>query len=229
MLAEDQKVFIRDHLGPAFAKTNLKTKLIVYDHNCDKPAYPLTILDDPEAKAFVDGSAFHLYGGDISALSTVHDAHPDKNLYFTEQYTNINGEFAGDFMWHVKKMHIEAPRNWAKNVLEWNLASDPTTSIHTPGGCTVCLGAITIDGDSIARNAAFYAVAHSSKWVPDGSRRISSTLPQDLSNVAYLTPSGETVLLALNESESEKQFILAIKGKTISLSLPARTVGTWKF
>ncbi len=229
MLAEDQKVFVRDHLGPAFAKTNLQTKLIVYDHNCDKPEYPLTILDDPATKVFVDGSAFHLYGGDISAMTVVHDAHPDKHLYFTEQYTNINGKFEEDFMWHVKAMHIEAPRNWAKNVLEWNLAADPTASIHTPGGCTVCLGAITIDGDSITRNAAYYSVAHSSMWVPGGSTRISSTVPEGLSNVAYLTPSGKTVLLAINESDTEIQFLVAKNNKTFSLRIPARAVGTWRF
>jgi len=229
MLAEEQKVFIRDHLGPTFESASLETKIIIYDHNCDKPEYPLTILADEEAKSYIDGSAFHLYGGDISAMTKVHDAHPDKDLYFTEQYTNINGDFAGDFMWHTKSLHIEAPRNWAKNVLEWNLASDPTASIHTPGGCTVCLGAITIDGDSITRNAAYYSVAHSSKWVPDGSARIASTLSEELPNIAYLTPSGKTVLLAINEDETDKSFQVSLNEKTLTLHLPARTVGTYSF
>lgn len=229
MLAEDQKVFVRDHLGPAFAKTTLGTKIIIYDHNCDKPEYPLAILDDPVAKAFVNGTAFHLYGGDISAMTEVHDAHPEKHLYFTEQYTNIEGEFAVDFMWHAKSLHIEGPRNWARNVLEWNLAADPSASIHTPGGCTVCLGAITINGDSITRNAAYYSVAHSSKWVPDGSTRIASTLLEGLANVAYLTPSGKTVLVAINEDDTEKDFLVVVNNKALSLSLPARTVGTYKF
>jgi len=229
MLAEDQKVFVRDHLGPAFANASLDTKIIVYDHNCDKPAYPLTILNDAAAKAFVDGSAFHLYAGDISAMTTVHDEHPDKHVYFTEQYTNINGSFADDFMWHAKAMHIEAPRNWARNVLEWNLAADPTASIHTPGGCTVCLGAITLNGDSIVRNAAYYSVAHSSKWVPDGSIRIASTSSEGLSNVAYLTPFGKTVLLAINEEEIEKRFQVVVEDRALEFSLPAKTVGSWRW
>ncbi len=229
MLAEDQKIFVRDHLGPAFAKTTFDTKLIVYDHNCDRPDYPMTILEDPAARELVDGSAFHLYGGEISALTSVHDAYPDKHLYFTEQYTDTNGNFADDFMWHAKSMHIDAPRNWSKNVLEWNLASDPTASIHTPGGCTVCLGAVTIDGDSITRNAAYYSVAHSSKWAPDGSTRIASTLPVGLPNVAYLTPSGKTVLVAINEEQSPKTFQVSINNKTTFLTLPAQTVGTFKF
>ncbi|MGK4567479.1 glycoside hydrolase family 30 protein [Flavobacterium sp. 3HN19-14] len=87
MEAKDQLIFVKKHLGPAFAAAKINTKIIVYDHNCDKPQYPLEILNDPEAKKYVDGSAFHLYGGEITALSKVHDAHPDKNVYFTEQWT----------------------------------------------------------------------------------------------------------------------------------------------
>jgi glucosylceramidase len=84
MTAVDQTNFIKNNLGPAFAAANIKTKIIIYDHNCDKPEYPISVLNDPAAKAFIAGSAFHLYGGDISALSTVHSAHSDKGLYFTD-------------------------------------------------------------------------------------------------------------------------------------------------
>ena len=62
MLAPDQAIFIKDHLGPAFKKAGINTKIIIYDHNADKPEYPISILDDPEAKKYIDGSAFHLYG-----------------------------------------------------------------------------------------------------------------------------------------------------------------------
>ncbi len=125
MTAEQQRDFIKNNLGPAFQAANITTKIIVYDHNCDKPDYPLTILNDPAAKAFVDGSAFHLYAGDISALSTVHSAHPDKHVYFTEQCTSSTGGFEGDLKWHVKNVIIGSMRNWSRNALEWNLANDP--------------------------------------------------------------------------------------------------------
>jgi len=104
MLAEQQAEFIKNNLGPAFAKANIKTKIIVYDHNCNKPEYPLTILNDPKALPFVAGSAFHLYEGDISALSKVHDAYPNKDLYFTEQYTGSGSSFESDLKWSVKML-----------------------------------------------------------------------------------------------------------------------------
>ncbi|MDP2058714.1 MAG: glycoside hydrolase, partial [Flavobacteriaceae bacterium] len=79
MTAEQQIDFIKNHLGPAFKNANISTKIIVYDHNCDKPEYPITVMNDAAAKSFVAGAAFHLYAGNISALSTVHNAHPDKD------------------------------------------------------------------------------------------------------------------------------------------------------
>lgn len=81
MEAAEQADFIKHHLGPAFRAAGLNTKIIIYDHNADRPDYPLAILADADARAFVDGSAFHLYGGDISALSQVRIAHPDKHIY----------------------------------------------------------------------------------------------------------------------------------------------------
>ena len=72
MTAAQQTDFIKNDLGPAFNEAGITTKIIIYDHNCDHPDYPITVLSDAAARAFVNGSAFHLYAGDISALSTVH-------------------------------------------------------------------------------------------------------------------------------------------------------------
>src|SRR5690242_16811533 len=93
MTADQQAAFIKTNLGPAFEQAGLNTKLIIYDHNCDHPDYPITVLNDAAARPFINGSAFHLYAGDISALSTVKAAYPDKALYFTEQYTPSTGSF----------------------------------------------------------------------------------------------------------------------------------------
>src|SRR5690606_31022119 len=113
---------------------------------------------DADARQYVDGSAFHLYGGDISALSQVRNAYPDKNIYFTEQWVGAPSNFSGDLQWHIETLIIGATRNWSRNVLEWNLAADPNNDPHTNGGCTACLGAITIGGSNITRNVAYYII-----------------------------------------------------------------------
>lgn len=226
MEAKAQADFIKKALGPEFQRAGIKTKIIVYDHNADRPDYPIDILNDPEAKKYVDGSAFHLYGGEISALSKVHEAHPDKNIYFTEQWVGGPGKFDEDLKWHVSTLIIGATRNWSRNVLEWNLAADPAYQPHTVGGCTTCLGALTISPD-VSRNVAYYIIGHASKFVPANSVRIESNLIDGLPNVAFLRPDGKKVLIAMNLDKSEKRFNISDEGRSITLSLPAGAAGTF--
>ena len=82
---EDQKVFIRDYLGPQFDRQGIATDILLFDHNCDRPDYPIAILEDPKAASYAAGSAFHHYMGDLSAMTQMHDYRPDKDIYFTEQ------------------------------------------------------------------------------------------------------------------------------------------------
>ena len=160
MEAADQTLFVKNHLGPAFQSAGIKTKIIVYDHNCDRPDYPLTVLGDAVANAFIDGSGFHLYAGDISAMTQVHNAYPNKNIYFTEQAITTYGTFSSDLNAHVNSLIVGATRNWSRNVLEWNLASDPSNGPQTTVGCPMCIGALTITPSSITRNVSYYIIAH---------------------------------------------------------------------
>jgi glucosylceramidase len=227
MLSADQATFIKNHLGPAFKTTGIKTKIWLYDHNADHPEYATSILDDPDAKKYVNGSAFHLYAGPIEALSNVHDAHPDKHVYFTEQWIGAPGNMKTDLNWHVKTLMIGATRNWSRTVLEWNLAADPNQKPHTPGGCDRCLGALTIDGNNVTRNPAYYNVALISKFVRPGSVRIESDTSETLPNVAFKTPDGHIALVVLNTSESARTFSVQQGAKLIQTVLPAGAVGTY--
>jgi glucosylceramidase len=231
MVAPAQAQFIKQSLGPIFRRNSITTKIIIYDHNADHPDYPITILKDPDAKQYVDGSAFHLYAGSIDALSSVHDQFPDKNLYFTEQWVGAPGNLKGDLVWHVKNLIVGASRNWARTVIEWNLAANSKLEPHTPGGCTQCLGAITIDGNVIAspRNPAYYVIAHAAKFVRPNSIRIGSNVVSGLSNVAFQrSDDNRRVLVVVNENNSGKQtFQIQCGGKVYDTSLNGGSVGTY--
>jgi len=227
MSSLQQAEFIKNHLGPAFQAATINTKIIIWDHNCDNPNYPITILNDAAAKPYIDGSAFHLYAGEIGVLSGVKAAHPDKNLYFTEQWTGANGSFDGDLKWHLKNVVIGSMRNWSKTALEWNLANDPFYGPHTPGGCTECKGALTINASVVTRNVGYYIIAHASKFIPAGSVRIASTTGVSLHSVAFVRPDGKKVLIVLNDSGSSTSFNIKYKGKWAATELPGATVGTY--
>jgi glucosylceramidase len=229
MSATEQADFVKNYLGPAFQAAGITTKIIIFDHNCDHPNYPITVLNDADARQYIDGSAFHLYGGSISAMSAVHNAYPDKNVYFTEQWVGGSAavdHFAVNLKWHMKNLIIGAPLNWSRNVIEWNLASDPHYQPHTQGGCSTCLGALTI-GTSIRRNVSYFIIAHASKFVKSGSVRIGSPIVANLPNVAYKTPEGRKVLIVLNEGSTTQSFNIKFGDKYVTTSLETGSVATY--
>jgi glucosylceramidase len=228
VFADEEGAFIGKALGPTFAKAGVKTKILLYDHNPDVTSYALSILGDPVASQYVDGTAFHLYGGDASGFDVVHDAFPNKNLYMTEQ--SINSRPSGPFGIAAAeaRVPIASTRNWSKNVLFWNLAADPQNGPHTnDGGCGGCSGAITLDGNNVTRNLAYYALAHFSKFVTPGSVRIASSESEQLATVAFVTPEGKVVLVAANVGNFDKTFSVRYHGRVFATTLASEAVATY--
>ncbi len=173
-------------------------------------------------------SPHHLYAGKIEVLTKVHDSHPDKHVYFTEQWIGAPGNFSGDLTWYVRELIIGATRNWSRTVLEWNLASDSRWEPHTDrGGCDRCLGAVTIDGNQVTRNPAYYVVAHAARFVRPGSVRIASNTLPTLPNVAFKTPGGRRVLIVLNNSQARLTLNVSHRGKLATSALNSNAVGTY--
>ncbi len=254
MSAAGQADFIKNHLGPAFEKAGITSKIVLFDHNLDRPDFPLSILNDPDASKYVDGTGFHHYGGDMSAMTILHNAYPDKNLYFTEQMvTERPGSTSIDIVSQVKRLIIGVMQNWSRNVILWNLAADPLNDPHTDdGGCSMCQGAVTINGDTVTRNIAYYVVAHASKFVSPGSVRIASTQIGDMSvsltndeesrevvrvatienyevlpNVAFRTPEGRIILIVANDSNNTTSFRIQYKSQSATIRLSPGSVGTY--
>jgi glucosylceramidase len=91
----------------------------------------------------------------------------------------------------------------------------------------MCQGAVTIDGDKVSRNLAYYTIGHASKFVPDGSVRIESSMDDSIANVAFLTPDGKTVLVVANNSKDTQNFNIKYQDKAIQSSLAAGSVATY--
>ena len=250
----EQAAFVKNNVGPAFAKAGLSTKIIIYDHNLDRPDYPLSVLNDANLAKFVDGSAFHHYGGEMSTMRTVHLARPDKNIYFTEQMVTENPTGTTiNIVAPVKRLVIGTMRNWSKNLVLWNLGADKGNNPHTDnGGCAMCQGAITIDKDDITRNLAYYTIVHASKFVRPGSVRIASTDAGDMAvalttdeerpevtratliehsnvlpNVAFKTPEGKIVLIVANDTWTSNSFRIQYNGLYAVLALKPGAAGTF--
>ena len=230
--ATDEAELVKSYLGPAFQAAGINTKILIWDHNWDKWMYPIEVLDDPQARTIVDGSAFHCYAGSVIGQGIVHDAYPDKNLYFTECSggTWIGG-FAAGFTSDMKNLVIGATRNWAKTVIKWNIALDASHNPHS-GGCATCDGLVTIDPKSesgFTYNFDYYSIGQASKFVLPGAYRIaSSTFTfSGFESTAFKNPNGSKVLIVSNTTGDGVPFVVRWGNRAFTYTLPAGSAATF--
>ena len=211
----------------------LRTQIVDWDHNWSEPTAPMTVLADPQANRYVAGVAWHCYEGHVQVQAAVHDAFPDKDTWFTEC---SGGEWkpawSETLPWMVRHLVIGATRGWARGVLMWNLALDENHGPHK-GGCNDCRGIVTIDSrtGAVTRNLEYYALAHASKFVLPGARRIDSTAAAGpLESVAFVNADGSIVLVVVNGADQPQAFAVRWDGRSLGYTLPASSVVTlvWK-
>ena len=58
MTSQEQKIFIRDFLGPKLKAAGLTTKIVAFDHNFDPEGiqYAKDVLSDSDAQKYVSGT-----------------------------------------------------------------------------------------------------------------------------------------------------------------------------
>lgn len=240
MTWQEQRDFIKTALGPKFREAGITTKIIVYDHNydyapnTDQVNYPLNIYNDPDAAQYLDGSAFHAYGGDKSELTDVHNSRPDKNLYFTEISIGSWGySFADDLMWNMAEVCIGTINNWTKAVIVWNFMLDSNHGPNRPGGCTTCYGAIDINTDykTMTKNSHYYTIAHLAKVIAPGAKRIATTgyTATGLYYSAFVNPDGSYAVVLQNDTDKPMSITFADGKNSFSYSVPAKAVASYKW
>lgn len=221
-------------LGPTLRSQGLDTRVLAYDHNWamhpddlaavppgegTEEDYPYALLADPETAPWVSGTAFHCYFGDPSAQSALHDRFPDKDVYFTEcsgSRGSVDSDakaFSDTLRWHARHVVLGATRNWARTVVTWNLALDPSGGPHA-SGYTDFSGLVTVEDDGrITPNAEYYALAHLSRFVRPGALCVHSdgdAESTDMLTVAFRNPDGGLVVLIHNQGEQTRRAVLPV-------------------
>ncbi|MGG6314254.1 glycoside hydrolase family 30 protein [Paenibacillus macerans] len=218
MTPEIQTDFVKNYLKPAFAKRGLPTKILAYDHNWDRPDYPLSVLK--EAAEAVDGVAWHWYGGEASAQSKVKDAYPGKEVHFTE---GSGGEWIPAFepaFSNVMRTGIEILRNHSQSLVLWNMALDEKNGPTVPGfGRSTCRGIVTVNQQTrgLEYTLDYYALAHFSKVIRPKAVRISSEAGQvSIRSVAFRNTDASIGAVLFNDGEEARNIVLKLQGETLS-------------
>jgi glucosylceramidase len=248
-----QQIKVIEALGPLLRVASPDTKILAYDHNwtthpgdvantppgeSPETDYPYEILAGPAAK-WVAGTAYHCYSGDPSAQTALHDAYPNKGIWFTECSGSHGAAdppakyFRDTLVWHARTIAIGTTRNWAKSVVNWNIALDSTGGPHN-GGCDTCTGLVTVEADgSVTTDAEYYTIGHLAKFVKPGAVRIASTSfgttgwNGQIMDVAFRNPDGSTALVVHNENDDPRSFAVAVGGRIFEYTLPGGALATF--
>jgi glucosylceramidase len=229
--AEDERDFVRDHLGPALAAAGLgDVKIVVWDHNRDLMVErAATVYNDAEAAKYVWGTGFHWYGEDhFEHVQLLHDAWPDKQLLFTEGCQE-GGPHIGS--WDLGERYARSIINdlnrWTVGWIDWNLLLDTTGGPNHVGN--LCSAPILADAkaDSLLHQSSFYYLGHFARFIRPGAVRVlCAASRQALECTAFLNVDGSLAVVVLNRTEDEIECAVRVDGTMHRLSLPARSIGT---
>lgn len=218
--------FVAEHLGPAFKNAQLDTKIWIIDHNYNLWGRAIAELDDPEVNRYVDGVAWHGYLGEPSAMSRVHEAHPEKHMYWTEGGPDITAPNYGTDWADWGTMFAGILRNWARCIVGWNLALDEKGKPNI--GPFDCGGLVTIHSQSkeISRSGQYWAFAHYCRAARPGARRIeSSGKIEGVAHAAFANADGSTAVVLTNRGE-DKQVCLRMAGRETLATVAGNSVST---
>ncbi len=223
--------FVRYELGPALKEAGLKTQIWIIDHNYHLWGRALGSLDSTDFRKYCNAIAWHGYGGDAVRMSTVHDAYPDVDMYWTEggpDYTDKG--YATDWTkW--SKTFTGILRNWCRSITAWNFALDENGKPNI--GPFPCGGLVTVNSanKSVSFSGQFWALSHYSRYVKRGARRLESKGElASVCHVAFENPDGQRVAVLTNEGDKEHTVVVRDGDKWSGVTLPADSVTTllWK-
>lgn len=230
--AEEERDFVRDHLGPTLAGTGHSgVRIVVWDHNrdllFDRAA---TVFADPQAARYVWGAAFHWYVNDsFDNVQALHDAYPDKALLFSEGCQE-GGPHTGE--WGPGERYgralINDLRRWTVGWIDWNLLLDDQGGPNHVGNyCSAPILANTRTG-TLLYQSSYYYLGHFARFVRPGAQRILSTASSDrLEHVAFANAhDGSVVVVCMNGGDSALSAVVRHNGSTASCPLPPHSIAT---
>ena len=227
--SEGQANRLRDDVLPALREAGLDTQVLIYDHNWERPVFPLRVLSDPVLRDSdqIAGTAWHWYGGTPGVMTTVHNLHPDKANYVTEA---SSGSWIADPVTNDFEMIIQSMRNWSRTFIKWALALDENRGPHT-GGCATCTPLVTVNSQTgaLSYEIDYYTLGHFSKYVLPEATRIHSSNATGLLSVAFLNPDGSKALIVFNDTDADNPFRVAWGTQSFSYTLPRYSGATFSW
>lgn len=236
--AEEERDFLKNHLGPRLEKEGLADrKIIVWDHNRDLITNRANLIfGDPEASKYAWGIGFHWYenwsGGEpmFENLSRVKEAYPDKQLVFTEgcneRFDNTKYEYWPNAERYGRSM-INDFNNGTVAWTDWNILLDQTGGPNHVGNlCFAPVHADTTTGE-LKFTPSYYYIGHFSKFIrPDATRLSTATSRSQILSTSFQNNDGKIVVVVMNQGDNALSYKVILEGQSASIKIPARAMQT---
>ncbi|MFY0606810.1 MAG: glycoside hydrolase family 30 protein [Cyclobacteriaceae bacterium] len=236
--AEEERDFLKNHLGPVLKKAGYGDKnIVVWDHNRDLITDRAnTIFGDPEASKYAWGIGFHWYetwtGGEpkFDNLRLINESYPDKKLLFTEgcneKFDSTRYQYWPNAERYGKSM-INDFNNGTVGWTDWNILLDQNGGPnHVQNFCFAPIHA-DVRTDELIYTPSYYYMGHFSKFIKKGARRISTSASQsNLESTSWVNPNGEIVTIVMNQTEEAFDYSLYIGDVESKLKIKPRSIQT---
>ena len=236
--AEEERDFLKNHLGPVMEKSGYGDKnIVVWDHNRDLITNRANIIfDDPEAAKYAWGIGFHWYetwsGGETmhDNLALVNESYPDMKLMFTE---GTNEGFRADryqYWPNAERYGHSMINDFNRGTVgwtDWNILLDQHGGPnHVSNFCFAPIHADTTMGELIY-TPSYYYIGHFSKFVRPNAQRVSTSSSRSvLLATSFVNENNKMATIIMNQTNEKIDYNFIVSGKQAILSIPARAMQT---
>lgn len=237
--AEEERDFLKNHLGPVLEQEGLGDKnIVVWDHNRDLINHRVnTIFDDPDASKYAWGVGFHWYEtwrkGEpkFDNLQKIQEAYPDKKLLFTEGCNEGFDAEKYQFWPNAERYGKSIINDFNRGTVgwtDWNILLDETGGPNHVSN--LCFAPIHADTrvDSIIYTPTYYFLGHFSKYIRPGAKRVSTVSSISfLESTSFINENGKMVTVVLNTTDSALDYKVYVGANmAIPVEIPARAIQT---
>ncbi len=228
----EEKDFLQNYLVPQLEKSGLSSiELYIWDHNKERIFERAKAEIDETTKAMIDGLAFHWYSGDhFDAVQLVREKYPDKKLLFSEgciEYSRFDRsrQLQNAQMYaHDMIGNLNAGMN---TFIDWNIVLDEQGGPNHAGNyCEAPIICDTKEG-KLYKKLSYYYIAHFSKYIKPGAKRIASTkYTADIEVTAFENADQTITVVLLNRTSNDLPVVIRLHDQLLEMMVSKESIST---